>query len=278
MPMKEPFPTSLSSYLPLPAQRAAHYRNLKSTAGSNSERYAICQQEEAECNHHQVHQRGLPSFHHVQQERDLPEAPEWAANAKLEARVIDFLTKDHEYLVTRNVVQWLQASGFEVTYTNHEQQRTNACGYVAARCMSLLYSSTDPISVDVKDSVETKWVEEGNKFLWEWPNFQRPRQQNFGVFLERQHVYLLTDHFHYNLATNERPARQADSDHLAHCQEWPVRVRSLDGFLADVAVESFEHCSQELPRRKEKSLYYVCNTQESTLPGLHWISILITLK
>jgi len=141
----------------------------------------------------------------------------------------------------------------------------------------LLYSSTDPISVDVKDSVETKWVEEGNKFLWEWPNFQRPRQENFGVFLEAQHVYLLTDHFHYSLATNERPT-PASSDNLAHCQEWPVRVRSLDGFLADVAVESFEHLSQELPRRKEKSLYYVCNTQESTLPGLHWISILIALK
>ena len=95
-------------------------------------------------------------------------APQWLQNARatfvMRARIVDFY--HHAQSINNLVRSYLEFLGFTVSMDHSATQIGVSCGHVCARNMCLLHLAGPAFGeVDLHDSVDGKWITEGNAKL-----------------------------------------------------------------------------------------------------------------
>ena len=261
---KQPSPQLLPSQGPSCGQKRA-----RPTTDQQTERARLQRQREYDKNGAAVAALNLPRLVTRARSRLQP-APElpWllelarADGLEMKARVVDFWSGSQG---TRTAIaSWLRDLGFDVTVTADRAQIGQACGYVAARVIGLMYAAGNAWrSIDVSDAVDAVWIQRGNASL--------ENGKTTDVNLETQEVHMLASRFHDVHA--EWDHEQQAFPTLA----WPLNIGSLDWVELQVATVLMDFADGYRGARPKRA-FFVTNTQDCRADGAHWISIAISMQ
>ena len=134
------------------------------------ERSRAVLQRELQVNNNAVRALGLPTLREFVSEGRQLTRPPWLAPMELDlrARVVDGYAHHRDNSTSRLVCLFLQQLGFKVRPPQTGMmQMANACGYVLSRAVvsMLLAGHEGWYGCDLRDCVNSRWVEIGNELL-----------------------------------------------------------------------------------------------------------------